>query len=118
MWRTASRGLAAVAGMATAVAMGSIQGLAADPIDAAWVALPEAELADERARGVVQNFEMTAELNGGTTQIDGAVMTNNIAGNAFAESAGIVNVIQNNGNQAIIQNGVVVNVNVYQNAAP
>lgn len=91
---------------------------AEEAVDPGWAALSAADLENARAKGVVQDFDMQATMAGGSVNIDGAVMNNDIAEGAFAGASGISNVIQNNGNHAIIQNGVVVNVNVYQGAAP
>jgi len=97
---------------------GASPGLAADSGGIVWPAVSADELKGERARGVVDDFEMEAKIDGGKTSVDGAEMNNVISDGAFTGASGIVNVIQNNGNQAIIQNGVIVNVNVYQDALP
>lgn len=87
-------------------------GLGADPIE--WQAVSPEDLEQERARGVADDFKMKAKMNDSHVDANGTVSTNVIDNGAFDSASGIVNVIQNNGNNAIIQNGVVVNVNVFQ----
>ncbi len=114
MTRTVRTALIALGGLAAFLAWGYPSPVLAEEGGLDWAALSDSDLDTERARGVLEDFQMEATLNGGEVNVDGAEMANEIAGGAFAGSAGIVNVIQNNGNQAIIQNGVIVNVNVYQ----
>ena len=114
MTRTVRTALIALGGLAVFLAWGYSSPVLAEEGGLDWTALSDSDLDTERAQGVAEDFQMEAILNGGEVDVDGAEMANDIAGGSFAGSAGIVNVIQNNGSQVIIQNGVVVNVNVYQ----
>lgn len=114
MTSTVRTALIALGGLAVFLACGYPSPVLAEEGGLDWTALSDSDLDTERAQGVSQDFQMDATLNGGEVNVGDANMANDIAGGSFAGSAGIINVIQNNGNQAIIQNGVVVNVNVYQ----
>lgn len=86
----------------------------ADPFFAALNApLTAEELSGQRAMGADTKADLAAGLDHnhigradtGDSQIGGA---------AFQHATGWVNVIQNSGNQVVIQNAVTVTVNVYQ----
>ncbi len=83
-----------------------------------WQAVSPAELATARAKGLDEFFEFEAEIeDNGTITVSGDG-TNTIFGGAFTGSSGLSNVIQNNGNGAIIQAGIAVTVNVFSGPAP
>ena len=83
-----------------------------------WQAVSPAELATARAKGLDEIFDFEAMITGnGTITVSGSG-TNTISGGAFAGSSGLSNVILNNGNGAIIQAGIAVEVNVYPGPAP
>jgi len=91
------------------------------PADAGPVALEESS-----AIGIPVDVGILQELRGGESSVDNKVQidgwvdgnvaedvvtgSNAINGDAFANSTGISTVIQNTGNNVLIQNGMVVNV--------
>ncbi len=76
-----------------------------------WQAVSQVELDATRAKGHIFDFEATISGNGIITVSGDA--TNTIDNHAFAHFSGLANVIQNNGNGAIIQAGIAVTVNVF-----
>ncbi|MEW5791422.1 MAG: hypothetical protein ACOY5C_12780 [Pseudomonadota bacterium] len=88
--------------------------LADAPVDsfAMGHAVSEAELGHQRgtfAPGVDINELMKASSNGNSVY-SSFTGSNAIEGGAFGGASGIVNVIQNNGNNVIIQNAVIVSI--------
>lgn len=76
---------------------------------AAWTAISPAELDAQRAMGAEADFDGT--VTNSTVQIgDDVSMTNDISGNAFQGAAGMFNVIQNNGNNNVINAGLSVSI--------
>ncbi len=116
MTRTVRTALIALGGLAVFLAWGYPSPALAEEGGLDWAAVSDSDLDNERAQGVGEDFQLEATLNGGEVTVDGAEMVNEIADGAFAGSSGIITVIQNNGNQAIIQNGVAININVYPDA--
>ncbi len=83
-----------------------------------WQAVSPAELATARAKGLDEFFEFEAEIeDNGMITVSGDG-TNTIFSGAFTGSSGLSNVILNNGNGAIIQAGIAVEVNVHPGPAP
>ncbi len=83
-----------------------------------WQAVSPAELATARAKGLDEVFDFEAEItDNGIITVSGDG-TNTIDSSAFSSFSGLSNVIQNNGNGAIIQAGIAVEVNVYPGPAP
>lgn len=82
-----------------------------------WRAVSQVELDATRAKGVDEFFDFDATLTGNTINVSGDE-TNTIDSSAFSNFSGLANVIQNNGNGAIIQAGIAVTVNVYSGPAP
>jgi hypothetical protein len=80
-----------------------------------WQAVSQVELDATRAKGHIFDFDAT--LTGNTITVSGDA-TNTIDDHAFTHFSGLANVIQNNGNGAIIQAGIAVTVNVYSGPAP
>ncbi len=83
-----------------------------------WQAVAPAELEATRGKNLDEFFDFEAMITGNgiiTVSGDG---TNTIDSSAFSSFSGLSNVIQNNGNGAIIQAGIAVEVNVYPGPAP
>lgn len=78
-------------------------------------AMPDAELQQERG---MANIPMdlralqNATSSGNSVVSSTNIGSNSIQGAAFGNASGIVNVIQNMGNNVIIQNAVIINVHM------
>jgi hypothetical protein len=93
---------------------------ASDTIDVSALgqALTTAGLGDESGRQGLQIDQMTNVFNntdsnaylGGNSLTSGSTGSNSISGNAFSNANGIATVIQNSGNQNIIQNSMILNL--------
>jgi hypothetical protein len=115
-------GIAAVALAATAQAdekAASVERTAATPAVSAFAgakALDAAELGEQRAKAKIELDKLTIispEQNGvvaGNSAVNTTTGANSIADTAFAGAAGIVNTIQNTGNNVLIQSSTIVNV--------
>lgn len=71
------------------------------------------ELDQLRARGAEEAPELLAILENNTADLDHVTSNNGISGTAFANSTGWITVIQNTGNNVIIQSMTKVNVNIF-----
>jgi hypothetical protein len=103
---------------------GETTDIAADPT-AAHAPLSDYDLGLQRARGSSDIFnigEVNAQLSdiGQNANLDHNVAESNITGNntvsndAFAGATGFATVIQNSGNNVIIQNATIVNYSAHQ----
>lgn len=86
-------------------------------LGAAATALSSEQLGEQRAKAKLELEKVTIN----TPDNDGAVVGNvalgdtgynKIDGNAFRDSAGFMNAIQNTGNNVLIQNATIINVSV------
>lgn len=108
-------GIVAIAGPCLAPALA----VADSPAGWGARALTLAELQSTKGMGVVDSEpEVVATINGGSITVDGLEASNLIDAGAFAGSAGLVNVVQNNGNGAIVSNTMNVVVTVHPGSAP
>jgi len=76
----------------------------------------DTELASQSGQGVSSNSSNNGNLNSNAVNVGaGGSLTsgdNVISGQAFSNSSGIATVIQNTGNNVLIQNSTIVNVNL------
>ena len=80
-------------------------------------ALSTEELGDQRAKAKIELDELTINRPENNGAVLGNVALgdtgyNKIDGNAFRDSAGFMNTIQNTGNNVLIQNATIINVSV------
>jgi hypothetical protein len=80
-------------------------------------ALTTDELGEQRAKAKIELDEITINAPENTGGVVGNVAIgdtgyNKIDGNAFRDSAGFMNTIQNTGNNVLIQNATIINVSV------
>lgn len=63
---------------------------------------------------ILSTSEQSANANGNSINNYGAITNgaNTLGGNAFSQATGIVTVIQNSGNQVLIQNDMIMNLTV------
>ncbi|WP_206604740.1 hypothetical protein [Kineobactrum sediminis] len=76
------------------------------------------ELAESTAQGGIQNVNYLVNSNLDATLTDNTAINtfsgdNIIDGNSFSGASGIVSIIQNTGNNVIIQDSTVVNVSIF-----
>lgn len=81
-------------------------------------AVSTAELAESTAQGGIQNVNYLVNSNLDATLTDNTAINtfsgdNIIDGNSFSGASGIVSIIQNTGNNVIIQDSTVVNVSIF-----
>lgn len=119
----AGSALALLAAAGSAADEATVESAAAAPADevvtlgALETALSTEELGEHRAKAKIELDELTINA----AENDGAVVGNiaigntghnTIDGNAFRDSAGFMNAIQNTGNNVLIQNATIINVAV------
>ncbi|CAI8967692.1 conserved protein of unknown function [Methylocaldum szegediense] len=82
-----------------------------------YAAVESASLAEERAREGVDDLAFArgafkATMHGNTSYTSDITTYNSIDGSSFTDASGIISVIQNTGNNVIIQNLTDVNVTI------
>lgn len=82
-----------------------------------YAAVESASLGEERAREGVDDLAfargaLKATMHGNTSNTSNVTTYNSIDGSAFTDAGGIISVIQNTGNNVIIQNLTDVNVTI------
>ncbi|MBA2352777.1 MAG: hypothetical protein M3Q32_12685 [Pseudomonadota bacterium] len=78
--------------------------------DAMDLAIPVDVLATQTGRENLQDDVILAAELGDNVLVSGSTGSNVISGNAFSHAGGISTVIQNSGNQVIIQSSMIVNL--------
>ena len=106
---------AAAAPQAAAVAAVAVEEVVA--LGALETALSTEALGEQRAKAKIELDEVTINTPENTGAVVGNVALgdtgyNKIEGNAFRDSAGFMNAIQNTGNNVLIQNATIINVSV------
>lgn len=84
-----------------------------DPALELFGAEAEVALDEQRAKGVTIDVDQTGTVVGNTVGDNSITGDNTIANEAFGNAAGMFTVIQNSGNNVLIQNTTVYNINMY-----